>query len=123
MHEVQVEVVGTQCIKRLLQTLGGIGLVRVPQLGGDENLLARDTGIIDALPDLVLILVNERSVNVTVPVLESEGDGFADLSRRRLPGAFGSAESASGWQAGVHTKGNGRDLGTGVEGDVGGDRR
>jgi hypothetical protein len=38
-----------------LETFRDIGLVGVPQLAGEENIFARDTTILDALTDFVLV--------------------------------------------------------------------
>jgi hypothetical protein len=38
-----------------LEAFRDVGLVGVPQLAGDENVLARDTTVLDALADFVLI--------------------------------------------------------------------
>jgi hypothetical protein len=52
---VEIEVVRAQSVKCLLETFRDIGLVGVPQLAGDENVFARDTTILDALADFVLV--------------------------------------------------------------------
>jgi hypothetical protein len=54
----------------------------VPELGGDEELLALDNGRDDLFErgaDLVLVLVDERAVYVAVPV----ADSVLDLSDPR----------------------------------------
>lgn len=91
VHKVEVEVVCSECVECLLKTLGGIRLVRVPQLARDEDLLPGHARVLDALPDLVLVHVDECCVNVAVSVLKSDRDRVAYLARRRLPRSFLSA--------------------------------
>jgi hypothetical protein len=105
VHEPEVEVVGAKLRERVLKSLLSVALVGVVELGGQEEGLAGDTGGLDALADLSLVLVggggcwersvpsgsvrkgNERTVDVLVAVLESELDGELDLSGLGLPGA------------------------------------
>lgn len=53
----------------------------------DAHLLARDTGVLDALADLMLIAIGKGSVNVPVAGVQSCLDGFANLVGLGLPGA------------------------------------
>lgn len=103
MHQVQINIVQTQVLQAGLKTLFHLGVVRAPQLGGDEQLLALDNpgvnGLLDALADLVLVAVAQRSVDVAVADLDGVGDGSGDFARTGLPGA-----QAQSW-----------DLGAGVE--------
>lgn len=55
MIYVEIEVVRTQSLKCLLETFRNIVLVSIPQLAGDENVFARDTTVLDALADFVLV--------------------------------------------------------------------
>jgi hypothetical protein len=50
MHEVEVEIVGVEVFqRRITGFLDVVGVVRVvPQLGSDENVLSRDTTLLDA---------------------------------------------------------------------------
>ena len=59
MHEVQVEVVGTELLQGVLDSeLNVLGvMVDLEKLGSDEELLSWDTGGSDTLSDLTLVLV------------------------------------------------------------------
>ena len=50
-----LEVVDSERIQRLLQACFGVGVVCVPELARDEYVLARNTTVLDSLPDLVLV--------------------------------------------------------------------
>ncbi len=51
VDQVQVDVVEAELLQRLGERGGGIGLPVVPQLGGDEQLVARHAGLGDGLTD------------------------------------------------------------------------
>lgn len=61
-------------------------MVIVGELRSEEERLAGHARRLDAFPDLGLIRVRSRGVDVLVPVLESELDGVLDLAGRGLPG-------------------------------------
>lgn len=52
---VEVDIVHTKSLKRLLQPFFDIGMMRVPEFGCQKYLLPRDTAVFDALADLVFI--------------------------------------------------------------------
>jgi hypothetical protein len=60
--------------------------VRVPQLAGDEDLFSWHSAVLNSLPDLTLVTVNQSGVDMAIPVLQSERDRRADLSWLGLPG-------------------------------------
>jgi hypothetical protein len=89
VHEVQIHIRRLQQIEALLQALLRACVERAPQLARDEEVLslhdpARDD-ILQRLAHLILILVAERTVNVSVAALDGVDDRLLDLSRRRLP--------------------------------------
>lgn len=98
VDEVEVKVVELELsegvIEGLLNVLGAMGVV--PQLGGDEEVLALETELFDALVqtlgDLLLVLVDLGQIEVAVASLESLVDANGDLTGLGLPGAV--AESA-----------------------------
>jgi hypothetical protein len=59
--------------------------MRVPHFASDEDLLPGHSTVLDPLPDLVLVLVDQRAVEVSVPDLERVRDGVAHLSGLGLP--------------------------------------
>lgn len=82
-----VEVVQTKLLQGIVQRgLNLLGLVAVvPQLGGDEDVLALQAGdlgegLLDALADLALVLVDLGQVQVAVAGLEGLVDAGADLA-------------------------------------------
>jgi hypothetical protein len=57
VHQPEVEVVRAEGRKRSLERSLGVALVGVVELGGEEERLAGDARGLDALADLVLVLV------------------------------------------------------------------
>lgn len=59
MHEVKVQVVGTELLQGVLDSELDVlrVVVDLEELGGDEELLTGDTGSSDTLSDLSLVLV------------------------------------------------------------------
>lgn len=64
----------------------------VPQLRGDEDVLALDSkvlqALVQALGNLLLVLVDLGEVEVAVAGLEGLVDADGDLTGGRLPGAI-----------------------------------
>ena len=87
VHQVKVNVVDTERLERRLNTLFDALVPWVVELGGDPDLLTRDTRVLDTLTDLVLVAVRESSVDVAVSSEESGLDGGADLVWLGLPGS------------------------------------
>lgn len=92
--QTYVEVVEAKLLEGVVQSgrnvLGGVGAV--PQLGGDEDVLALQAGhlsqsLLDALADLLLVGVDLGQVEVAVANLEGLVDTGANLARAGLPGA------------------------------------
>ncbi|EPE03565.1 hypothetical protein F503_06738 [Ophiostoma piceae UAMH 11346] len=83
VDEIEVEVVGLEVGERGVELARGIGgaVVRVPELAGDEDLVARDAGRLDAGADFLLVLVDGGAVEVLVAVAEGDLDGICDLVR------------------------------------------
>jgi len=57
----------------------------VIELGGDPDLLARYTRVLDALTNLLLVSICKSGINVPVAGLNSRFDSFANLARLALP--------------------------------------
>ena len=78
VHVVEVDVVDVEELERVVEgLLDVLGVVHVvPQLGGQEDLLARHARVADALADGLLGAVHGRRVDVAVAVLQGEGDGL-----------------------------------------------
>jgi hypothetical protein len=92
---------------------------RIVQLGRDPDLLARHSRVLDALPDLALVAVRERRVDVAVAGVEGGLDGVADGAGFGLPSSCVAewlAESGAAAQGRkVRTEANCRNLGAGIE--------
>lgn len=91
----------------------------VPQLGGDEEILALQTrnilvGALDAGSNLALVLVDGGQVEMTVAGLERLVDGLTDLTGFGLPGT--KAQLAAIWVSRAAYHGG---EGTGREGTYG----
>ncbi len=63
---IKVEIIRPERLQSLLQSGGHVGMVRVPQLAGDEDVRSGDATVLDALPDLVLVHVDEGAIEVSV---------------------------------------------------------
>lgn len=103
VDEVEVKVVklelGERVVEGLLDVLGAVGVV--PQFGGDEDLLTLDAelleALVQALGDLLLVLVNLGQVEVAVAGLQGLVDTGRHLAGLRLPRAI--TESTVKWEA------------------------
>ena len=62
-------------------------MITRPDFTRDKDFFPGDTGILDSLPDLVLVLVAQRAVQMGITILQSVRDGLTDLSGLGLPGA------------------------------------
>ena len=87
VHEIEIDVrqperfeAAIEGAQRLVVTLVG-----VPQLGGDEDLIARHTAVTDRDPDIDLVPVHRRRVDV--PVAGQQRPLHRVLRRRPRPGA------------------------------------
>ena len=87
VHEVKVDVVGSEGLEGGLDTLLDTLVPWVVELGGQPDLLTGDTRVLDSLSDLVLVAVSESGINVAVSGEERSLDGFADLVWLGLPGS------------------------------------
>jgi len=86
VHKVEVKVLYSELVKRVLNGLANVVVVEFEKLRGDPNLLTGDTRELDSLSDLVFVLVTPGAVNVTVTRLESVAHGITNLTLGRLPG-------------------------------------
>lgn len=78
MDEVEVNVVELELLEGETEGTFDVVLVSLPQLGGDSEFLALETGckdLLKGLTDCLLILVDGGGVDVAVTVVE---DGLAD---------------------------------------------
>lgn len=57
----------------------------VPQLGGNEDLFARNARSLDAFTNFGLVLIDQSTVNVPITLLKGNSDSVADLTRRSQP--------------------------------------
>jgi len=76
VHQVQVEVFYTEIVESVLK--GKLNVFRVmvqlKQLGGDEDLLTRDTGIPNALSNFGFISVCPSAAYLSTTILGLRGD-------------------------------------------------
>lgn len=88
VNKVQIHVVETQILQRLVDTLLDTLVIAAPELGGDENVFSLDTGsegFLQALTNFLLVLVAQRTVDVSVARLDGVSNGLSDLAGARLP--------------------------------------
>src|SRR5690606_21778819 len=84
VDEVQVDVVEAQLLEALLDGAIGVAVPVVPQLRGDEQFVARNSGCRDRPPDALLVAVDRRGVDVAVADFESVADDALRLDRVNL---------------------------------------
>jgi len=59
----------------------------VPEFGGDEQFTAGNAGLGNSLSDLLLIAIDECSINVTISGFDGDLDGGLDDIALALPGS------------------------------------
>jgi len=79
-HEVEVNIVNTQTLKRAINALFHAFMPRIVQFSSNPYLLARDTRVFDTLANLLLVAVGKSGVNVSVSSLESGLDCLANFT-------------------------------------------
>mmetsp|Transcript_26 Transcript_26/g.66 ORF Transcript_26/g.66 Transcript_26/m.66 type:complete len:272 (-) Transcript_26:364-1179(-) len=91
VEHVEVDVVGAQGLQLLLEMLAGVGLVgvlpEIREFGGDEKLLALQPGVLDGLPQDLLVTKNLCGVQLAVADTQGPSDGLVALLPGELPGA------------------------------------
>jgi hypothetical protein len=58
VHQDQINVVGSETLERLVDNFGNILVLHVVNLGGQEDLLSGNTGVLDTGTDLGLVTVS-----------------------------------------------------------------
>ena len=94
MHEVQIQIIQTQVLQRVLDRLYGFLITahRNPVLCRDKDFLARDAGRANSLAHTYFIAIGIGGVNVAIA--QSKGLHHAalrDFALGRLPGAIANA--------------------------------
>lgn len=95
MYEVQVQVFETKFCQAVVKRAGYIvgTMLRVPELGCDEDVLALEVGHVAAkrplerTGNLLLVAIHLGEIEVTVSSLESLKDSGLNLTWLRLPSA------------------------------------
>jgi hypothetical protein len=89
VDQAKVNPVQLQPLKaRLDRAQGGVmALLCIPDLGGDENLVAWNTAVADPVAQAFLVAVDRRAVDQPVAHLQRGSDGGCGLVRRDLPDA------------------------------------
>jgi len=100
-HKVQVNIVDTQRLQRGGNAVFDAVVPWVVQLSRNPDFLARDTGILDSLANLMFIAIRKSSIDMSIPLLQSNFYSFAHLIGLGLPGS----------------EADGGHLGPGVEGE------
>lgn len=83
MNQIEVEIVQSQFLQTLVQGLLNTRVVRTPQLGRHEQILALDlagsNGLLDALSDFMFVLIAAGSIDVPVSCSNSMVHGLFDF--------------------------------------------
>ena len=90
MNQVQVKVVEAELGKAVVEGRGDVlgSVLRVPELGGDEEVLTLDAlaeGSLEGVGNLLLVAVDLGKIDVLVAGLESLVNGGLDLTGLSLP--------------------------------------
>jgi hypothetical protein len=85
---IKIQIICTQISERPCQTLDSIRVESVPQLGSDEDLLARNPGLPDAFTYFGFILVDQGTIEVPVTLLQCGRHSTLNLAGRSLPSAY-----------------------------------
>ena len=97
MNQVQVNVVGAQLLQGSLERLERalVALVGVPQLGGEEDVLASHVGVSDSAAHARLVAVNSGGVDVAVAGLQGGGHDLLGDLVLNLPHAVAQLRNGS----------------------------
>src|SRR6185312_13606499 len=89
VDEVEIDVLDPEPLRARIERLQCrvVALVVVPQLRGDEDVLARDAAVADRGADIGLVAVDARGVDVAIAEPQRGGDRGATVLRRGLPDA------------------------------------
>ena len=87
VDKVEIHVVEAELVQRLVEGRSGISLAVIPQLRGDEELLARDAGRGNRTAHAFLVAVDSCGVDVAVAHLEGFEDQLFGLLRVNLEDA------------------------------------
>ena len=94
MHEIQINIVQSQFLETRVQGLLDPFLIRVPQLGRDEEIVSlhrsRCQCLLYPCADFVFVQVASRRVDVSVSYRDGIADGFFDFAWCRLPCSWSS---------------------------------
>jgi len=84
VDQEQVDVIGAQCLQAVVERPARVvrEVVRVAQLGGEEDLAAGHAGLGDRLADFLLVPVRLRGVDMPVADLQGGAHGRGGLARR-----------------------------------------
>lgn len=64
VHQVEIHIWGVEIFEGLVDTSSDPVMPRVVELGGQEDLISSDSGILDTLTDLSLVAVGESTARV-----------------------------------------------------------
>lgn len=81
VHEVEIDVVGSEALEGFVDGFGDAALVGVIQFCGEEELVSWDAGGLPAGSYFGFVLVGGGGVDVSVAVLQCGFNGLLDLAR------------------------------------------
>lgn len=85
-RRTEVKVIRVEFFQRIKESLFGVLLIGVVELGDEEEIATSDTRSFDTLTNFTLVLVCSSGINVRVAVLESDLNRLLDGTRLGLPG-------------------------------------
>lgn len=68
MHQVKVDIFQTEVLKRRVNALGDTVVPGVVELGGNPDLLTRNTRVTDTLTNLGLVSVCQSTITLSIDV-------------------------------------------------------
>ena len=98
VNEVEIEIVEPELLKRLVERResGLVAAALVPDLAGDEDVLARNSALCDRLADADLVAVDSRGVDVAIACRESRLDRiYSSLAVGSLPRSIKTSSSCT----------------------------
>jgi hypothetical protein len=82
VYKIEVDVIGSQSLQRLVDGFGDTTLIGVVELCGQEDLVSGYTGCLDASAHFTLISIRSCCVDMTISMLQRSLDSLFDLSWR-----------------------------------------
>ena len=70
MNQVQVDVFQPQPVERTADGVSGFGLIAVPQLGRDVQIISGNPALTNCLPHTLFVLIDARRIDVAMGTIQ-----------------------------------------------------